>query len=284
MLSAIALPWGVRANPPEPAQPASPQAQLAELERAAGGRLGVFVIDTTNAHRIGHRAEERFPFCSTFKLMLAGAVLARSVHDLGLLSRLVHYRQADLAAYSPICEQHVKQGMTVAALCQATLQYSDNTATNLLLKRVGGPAGLTGFARAIGNPDFRLDRIEPALNSALPGDERDTASPVSMALSLKALSLGDALPTAQRKRLNQWLLGNTTGDKRIRAGLPAGWQVGDKTGSGHYGTTNDLGVLWPPQREPLVLAVYYTQDQEDAKWRDDVIAAATRIVVQSLGG
>ncbi|MBU9617210.1 PenA family class A beta-lactamase [Burkholderia multivorans] len=258
-------------------------ASFAALERAAGGRLGVCAIDTATGRRALHRADERFPFCSTFKAMLAAAVLAQSVAHPGLLQQRVTYGRSDLVNYSPVTERHVDTGMTVAELCAATIQYSDNTAANELMKRIGGPAAVTAYARSIGDDTFRLDRWETELNTALPGDLRDTTTPAAMAASLRVLVLGDALPLAQRAQLIEWLRGNKVGDKRIRAGVPTGWRVGDKTGTGDYGTTNDAGVLWPPSRAPIVLAVYYTQARADAKAKDDVIAAATRIAIATLG-
>ncbi|MGU7779115.1 PEN family class A beta-lactamase, Bcc-type [Burkholderia sp. PU8-34] len=256
---------------------------FAALEREAGGRLGVCAIDTATGRRVQHRADERFPFCSTFKAMLSAAVLAQSVERPALLQQRVTYRQADLVRYSPVTERHVGAGMTVAELCTAAVQYSDNSAANLLLKLIGGPPALTAFARSIGDDTFRLDRWETELNTALPGDLRDTTTPAAMSASLRVLAAGDALPAPQRAQLVDWLRGNTTGDKRIRAGVPAGWQVGDKTGTGDYGTTNDAGVLWPPARGPIVLTVYYTQAHADAKAKDDVIASATRIAIAALG-
>ncbi|WP_323122307.1 class A beta-lactamase [Burkholderia alba] len=263
--------------------PPAADARFAELERAAGGRLGVCALDTANGAMIGHRLGERFPFCSTFKLMLSAAVLARSQHDADLLARRVRYTARDLVPYSPVTSQHVGDGMPVAALCAATLQYSDNTAANLLLKVLGGPAAVTAFARSIDDRLFRLDRWEPELNSAIPGDQRDTTTPEAMARSVRALAIDAALQPAPRAQLQDWLRGNTTGDQRIRAGVPAGWQVGDKTGTGSYGTANDTGVLWPPARAPIVLAVYYTREIADAKANDAIIAAATRVAVDALG-
>ncbi|WP_432721696.1 class A beta-lactamase [Jeongeupia wiesaeckerbachi] len=257
-------------------------ADFAALERRYGGRLGVCALDTGSGVRLGYRMNERFAFCSTFKAMLAGAILARSVGDAGLLQRRVRYTQADLVSYSPISGRHIADGMTVAELCAAAIQYSDNTAANLLIRQLGAPADVTAFARSIGDDAFRLDRWETELNTALPGDLRDTTTPAAMARSLQALALGNVLPAPQRTQLQDWLRGNTTGAKRIRAGVPAGWQVGDKTGSGDYGTTNDIAVLWPPGRAPLVLAVYFTQPRADAKWPDAVIADAAGIAVTAL--
>ncbi|MCA7925098.1 PenA family class A beta-lactamase [Burkholderia cenocepacia] len=263
--------------------PAAAATTLADLERDAGGRLGVCALDTASGHVIEHRAGERFPFCSTFKAMLSAAVLAQSVERPGLLQQRVTYTKADLVNYSPVSEKHVGAGMTVAALCEAAIQYSDNSAANLLMKLIGGPSAVTAYARSIGDDTFRLDRWETELNTALPGDPRDTTTPAAMAASLRVLTLGDALPVAQRAQLVAWLRGNKVGDKRIRAGVPAGWVVGDKTGTGDYGTTNDAGVIWPTSRAPIVLAVYYTQTRADARAKDDVIASVARIVAQTFG-
>lgn len=262
----------------------SAEAQLAELERASGGRLGVAGFNTGSGVRLQHRAHERFPLCSTFKLMLAAAVLERSTRDGSLLSRNLIYGKGDLIDHSPITEKHVATGMTVAAMCAATIQYSDNAAANLLLKELGGPATVTAFARGIGDQTFRLDRTEPELNTSIPGDPRDTTTPSAMSDSIQRLVLGDALGAAQRDQLKTWLLGNTTSTERFLAGVPAGWKVGDKTGSGSYGSTNDVGVLWPPAGAPIVLSVYLTFPQKDAKGRNDVIASAARIAATALAG
>ncbi|WP_175968898.1 PEN family class A beta-lactamase, Bcc-type [Burkholderia sp. BCC0322] len=256
---------------------------LAALERSAGGRLGVCAIDIASGRRAAHRQDERFPFCSTFKAMLSAAVLAQSVERPALLQQRVTYTRADLVNYSPVSEQHVGEGMTVAALCEAAIQYSDNSAANLLMKLLGGPPAVTAYARSIGDDTFRLDRWETELNTALPGDPRDTTTPAAMAASMRVLMVGDALPPAQRAQLVAWMRGNKVGDKRLRAGVPAGWTVGDKTGTGDYGTTNDAGVVWSPSGAPIALAVYYTQARADARAKDDVIASVARIVVRAFG-
>ncbi|WP_175654406.1 PEN family class A beta-lactamase, Bcc-type [Burkholderia ambifaria] len=270
------------ASSPAAGQDVSSATSFAALEHAAGGRLGVCAIDSASGRRAQHRADERFPFCSTFKAMLGAAVLARSVDRPGLLQQRVTYGPSDLVNYSPVSGKHVGTGMTVAELCEAAIQYSDNSAANLAMKLIGGPSAVTAYARSIGDDAFRLDRWETELNTALPGDPRDTTTPAAMAASMRVLTLGDALPPAQRAQFVAWLRGNKVGDKRIRAGVPAGSQVGDKTGTGDYGTTNDAGVIWLPSRAPIVLAVYYTQARADAKPKDDVIAAAARIAVATL--
>lgn len=262
--------------------PANAAAQLAALEQAAGGRLGVAAWRQDSELRIAYRADERFPLCSTFKAMLAAAVLARSTSDKDMLGKRVRYAAKELVTYSPITEKHVADGMSVAELCAATLQYSDNSAANFLMKILGGPQAVTAYARSIGNTMFQLERWETELNSAIPGEVRDTASPASMAHSLQHLLLGNSLPAPQRQQLDAWMRGNTTGDKRIRAGVPAGWQVADKTGSGAYGSVNDIGVTYPASGAPLVIAVYYTREQKNADTNQDITAAATRIVMAAL--
>ncbi|MES2075401.1 MAG: class A beta-lactamase [Pseudomonadota bacterium] len=258
------------------------EARLAALESGWGGRLGVFAIDTGNERSIGFRAGERFAFCSTFKVMLASAVLERSKQAPELLQQRITYAKSELVNYSPITEDHVDDGMSVAELCAAAIQYSDNTAANLLIKLLGGTAAVTAYARSIGDQEFRLDRWETELNTAIPGDPRDTTTPAAMGRSLRRLAVGEALPAPLRAQLQDWMRGNTTGDARIRAGVPAGWQVGDKTGTGDYASANDIGVVWPPQRAPIVLAVYTAQADKDAKANSEVIAAATRIVLEHL--
>jgi len=263
--------------------PNSVDARFADLERASGGRLGVCAIDTANGAQISYRSDERFPFCSTFKLMLAAAALAHGTLVAGFMQQRVRYARRDLVTYSPVSSRHVESGMTVEELCAAAIQYSDNTSANLLMNMLGGPAAVTAFARSIGDAEFRLDRRETELNTAIPGDARDTSTPAAMAQSVRALCVGDALPAPQRAQLQDWLRGNTTGAKRIRAGVPPGWQVGDKTGTGERGTANDVGVLWLAARKPVVLAVYHTQQVVHAQPNDAIIAAATRVVMRAFG-
>nr|WP_244590106.1 class A beta-lactamase [Xenorhabdus innexi] len=257
--------------------------QLTALEKSANGHLGVALINTADHSIIGYRANERFPLCSTSKLMAVSALLKKSETDEKLLNQRVHYKQADLVEYSPITEKHIEDGMTLTELSAATLQYSDNTAMNLLLNQLDGPESVTTFARTLGDNIFRLDRKEPELNLVQPGDKRDTSSPQAMAESLYKLALGDALATNQRAQLVEWLQGNTTGNASIRAGLPKNWVVGDKTGRCDYGSTNDIAVIWPTEnRAPFVLVTYFTQPgDKNAKARPDILAEATRIMIQA---
>ena len=265
-----------------PAQVKAVQQKLAELEKSTGGRLGVAMIDTASNTQTLYRADERFAMCSTSKVMAASGILKASETDKNLLNKHVDIKKSDLVNYNPITEKHLDSGMTLGELGAAAIQYSDNVAMNKLIAQLGGPAKVTQFARSLGDETFRLDRTEPSLNTAIPGDKRDTTSPLAMAESLRKLTLGNALAEPQRAQLVQWLKGNTTGAASIRAGLPATWQVGDKTGSGDYGTTNDIAVIWPDNHAPLILVTYFTQPQQDAKARKDVLAAAAKIVTENL--
>lgn len=254
------------------------------LEHALNGRLGVCALAVETGRLLTWRGDERFPICSTFKWVLAAAVLHQFGHSQDLLRR-ISYSKADMVAYSPISEQHLAEGMTLGELCAAAVQYSDNTAANLLLREVGGPAGLTAFARGRGDPQFRLDRWEPALNTALPGDLRDTSTPSAMAHTLHNLLLGNGLGDAQRRQLTNWMLGNTTGNARIRAGVPKGWAVADKTGTGAYASASDVGMVWPVHGGPVALAIYTTQPSSaKAAPRDDIIAEAAKLVAQWASG
>ncbi|MDN6876070.1 class A beta-lactamase [Pseudomonas citronellolis] len=254
--------------------------RLKQLERNSGGRLGVAVLDTGDGRRFGLREDERFPLCSTFKLLLAACVLARVDRGEEQLARRIVYGQADLVEYSPVSERHVGQpGMSVAELCEAAITLSDNGAANLLLASLGGPAGLTDWLRSTGDDVSRLDRNEPTLNQALPGDPRDTSTPRAMVATLQRLLLGDVLQAASRDQLNAWLAANKTGDKRIRAGLPTGWKVGDKTGTGERGTSNDVAILRPPGRAPILVAAYLTGSPAPAEKRDAVLAEVGRLAV-----
>lgn len=258
-------------------------AKFAALESRSGGRLGVAVLDTATGARGGHRIGERFALCSTFKVLAAAQILARVDKGDEQLDRRVIFSESDLVDYSPATKPRAGgRGMTMAELCEAAITLSDNTAGNLLLASFGGPAGLTAFLRALGDGVTRLDRIEPELNVVAPGDPRDTTAPAAMVETLRKLVLGDALKPVSRTQLTDWLVGNKTGDTRIRAGVPRDWKVGDKTGTGNAGETNDVGVLWPPGRAPIVLSVYYAESRASADARNAVVAEAARIVAASL--
>ena len=250
----------------------------AALERQYGGRLGVAVLDTGSGQRAGHRADERFQMCSTFKMLLAAAVLWRIDHGKEQLDRRLVFGKEALLNYAPVASRHVgPPGMTLAELCEAAVSLSDNTAANVLLAHVGGPSVVTGFARQLGDAITRLDHIEPALNRPSPDHVSDTTTPSAMLANLQKLMLGDVLSEASRKRLTSWMLGTVTGKNLLRAGLPADWRVGDKTG--RYDTqTNDVAILWPPGRKPLLVAAYYENSAKDDDARATVLAAAGRIV------
>lgn len=256
---------------------------FSELESTSGGRLGVAALDTGNHTWLEFHGTERFPTASTFKVMLVGAILKESMTHPGLMSQMLTYQKSDLAGeWNPVTEKHLAGGMSIAELCSAAVSQSDNTAANLLMKELGGPKAVRAFARSIGDNEFRLDRWEPYLNTAIPGDLRDTTTPEAMAKSLNKLALGTVLGRPQRQQLQAWLKATNTGNARIRAGVPRGWIVGDKTGTGDYGTTNDIGILWPPHCAPIVLAIYYTQDQKNAEPHNQVIAEATRLALSQL--
>jgi beta-lactamase class A len=258
-------------------------AALADLERRNGGRLGVAVLDTANGHRAGLRSDERFPLTSTFKFLAAALVLARVDRGQDRLDRRIVFSADDLVTYSPVTKDHVgPAGMSVAEICKAAVTLSDNTAGNLMLASFGGPAALTAYARSLGDGLTRLDRIETALNEAAPGDPRDTTTPSAMLGNIQRLLVGDALSTESRQRLTQWLLDSKTGAKRLRAGLPSDWRVGDKTGGGDNGTANDIAVAWPPGRAPILVAVYFTGSTIADDARNAVIADAGRIAVAAL--
>ena len=259
---------------------------FARIEAARGGRLGVSVLDTGSSRRAGHREDERFPMLSTFKALLAGAVLARADAGRDSMERRLRFGRDDLVAWSPVTEpQAGGDGMTLAALCEAAMTISDNTAANLLLRVLGGPGGLTGYIRGLGDGVTRLDRIETDLNEAVPGDPRDTTSPAAMLADLHALALGPALSAAAGERLRGWLRANKTGGTRLRAGVPADWQVGDRTGTGRHGTSNVVGVLWPPGgRAPLVVAAYLTEGPADGGARDAALAEVGAAVAAALAG
>ena len=258
--------------------------RLAELERRNGGRLGVAAIDTASGRRVGHRAEELFPLCSTFKFLAAAFVLARVDRGEEKLDRRVFFTDRDLVTYSPATKQHVGLGgMTMAEICEAAVTLSDNTAGNLMLASFGGPAGLTAYARSLGDRATRLDRIETELNEARPGDPRDTTTPVAMLGTMQRLLIEDALSAPSRDRLIGWLLASKTGTRRLRAGLPTDWRVGDKTGTGSNGTANDVAIAFPPGRAPILIAAYYTESTISDDARNTVIAEAGRLAVAGLG-
>lgn len=252
-------------------------------EARAGGRLGVAVLDTHTGWRLDPRGGERFPVASTFKVLLAAAVLAEVDRGRESLDRRVPIAAGDLVEYAPVTGKHVgPEGMSVAALMEATVVWSDNPAANLLLPVVGGPAGLTEAVRGWGDGEFRLDRTETALGEGRPGDPRDTTTPLAMLGSLHRVLLGDVLRPESRALLLGWMLGCRTGDAKIRAGLPEGWRCANKTGGAGHGTNNDVALLWPPGRGPVLLAAFLTESTAGQAGRDEALASVGRAVAAAI--
>lgn len=257
--------------------------RLADLEREYGARVGVYALATGTGATAVHRADERFAFCSVFKALAAAAVLRH--RSLAGLDRRVTYTRADLESTSPITGRHVATGMTLRQLCDAAVRHSDGTAGNLLMRDLGGPAKLTAFLRGLGDNVSRMDHYEPELHDVPPEDPSDTTTPRAIAADFRKLFLGTALPAGERALLTDWLSRNATtvGARRVRAGLPKGWQVADKTGTGNYGRANDIAIVRPPRTEPLVLAVMTDRPGYDAEPSDALIAEATARTVTALG-
>jgi beta-lactamase class A len=271
-------------TPPAPKSSPDVAASFAALERSVGGRLGVAAVDTARGTRVSYRADERFPMCSTFKLPLVAAVLQRVDAGQEQLTRHVSYDQAAVLDYAPTTSQHVGDGLSVEQLCEAAIVVSDNTAANLLLETLGGPGGMTKFFRSIGDATSRLDRNEPTLNTAIEGDERDTTTPSAMLASMNELLLGSVLSAASRERLRGWLVANTTGGKRLRAGLPADFRVGDKTGTGNHGATNDIAIVWPNGKPALLIAAYSVGSSASTERLSEMLASAARLIVEATLG
>jgi beta-lactamase class A len=256
---------------------------VTKIEAEIGGRLGVAVLDMRAATQFGHRADEPFPLCSTFKLLAAAAILARVDAGKECLDRRIRFEAGDVVVYSPVTKDRIGgAGMSLEEICDAAMTASDNTAGNLLLASLDGPAGLTAYARSLGDTVTRLDRNEPDLNEALPGDPRDTTTPAAMVSNIRTLLFGNALSVGSKEQLTAWLVGNKTGDTRLRAGLPKHWQVGDKTGAGEQGTTNDVGVIWPPGRAPVIVSAYLTGTSAAPEQRNMTLAAVARSVASAL--
>lgn len=258
----------------------APQADFAPLEREFDARLGVYAVDTGSGRELAHRADERFGYASTHKAFSAAAVLQRTSVD--GLAKVLKYTRADLQENSPVTEKHVETGISLRDAIDAALRYSDNTAANLLFRELGGPQGLAAALRGIGDTTTHVDRIEPGLNDLAPGDVRDTSTPRAMATTLRAFTLGSALPPEKRQILTDKMRANLTGAALIRAGAPAGWAVADKTGTGEYATRNDIAVVWPPGRAPIVLVVMSDKKTEHADHDDRLIAAAAKLAFSAL--
>jgi len=254
------------------------------LESHTEGRIGIFAINTANDHIIEYRSQEIFPTGCTSKVIGVAAVLEKSVSNPSLLLINMQYSEEELDDWSPVTRHYVTTGMTVQDLCAASISLSDNTAMNLLLKIIDGVQGMNNFAQSIGNLSFSQDHDWPA--EAFSGgvnNYKDASTPKSMVESLYKLTLSEILDQPQRDLLITWLMLSQTGAKRIKASLPQNWIVGNKTGTGAtYGSTNDLAIVWPPHHAPIFIGIYYTSDHEQAKKREDIVAEATRILIEEF--
>jgi len=233
-------------------------ATVTALEHSLGGRIGLAVLNTADGRRLSHRPDERFAMCSTFKLMLAAAVLSRVDTRTLQLEQPVSFTRSDLLPTSPLADSYPDGGtVPLKLMLQSVIEASDNTAANRLLALIGGPAGYTAYLRSIGDSTTRLDRVELDLNSNLPGDSRDTTTPNAMLLDMHRVLLADHLTPGSRSQLLQWMHGCKTGSDRLRGRLPPGWDAGDKTGTGGRGAVNDLAIFWPPKSRPPILVACY---------------------------
>ncbi len=261
--------------------PKASSSQFRSLEKTFDARLGVYALDTGTGRSVSFQADQRFAYASTSKALQAGVLLRQRTDE--QLAKVVHYDESDLLEYAPITSEHVDTGMSLRDLLDASLRYSDNTAANLLFEELGGPRRVdAALARIVGDHTTHMDRTEPDLNTAVPGDVRDTSTPRAMATDLRAFVLGKALNPGDQATLTDLMKRNTTGDDLIRAGVPDRWVVGDKTGSGSYGTRNDIAVVWPSHGAPIVIAVMSTRDTVDASYDNALIAQATKVVVDQL--
>lgn len=240
-----------------------------QVEERLGMRVGLTVIDTGSGTVTAYREDERFAMASTFKALACAAAL--SAGD-GVLGQTTRVRKADLLPHSPVTETRIGASLSTRELCAITLKTSDNAAANLVLNAIGGPDGLTAFLRHKGDATTRLDRYEPDLNQATPGDVRDTTTPKAMAETLETLLLGDALSHPARDQLEDWMAANAVADRLLRAKLPAGWRIADRSGAGGHGTRGVIAVVRPPTGAPLVVAIYMDGRKHDLKTRDAAIA------------
>ncbi len=255
-------------------------AEFEALEEEFDARLGVYALDTGSEAEVAFRADERFGFLSTFKALLVGVVL--SENSLEEMDRVVEYGEEDLVDHSPVVEENLGSGMSLMELSDATVRFSDNAAANLLLEEIGGPEGFgESLVELTGDEVTNPVRWETELNDVGPGDDRDTSTPEALVGSLEAFTLGDVLPEDRREVLVDLLVRNTTGDELIRAGVPEGWVVGDKTGGGG-GMRNDVAVVWPEEGDPIVMAVLTTRNEEGVEFDNALIAEATEVVVEAL--
>ncbi|PFN19150.1 class A beta-lactamase Bla1 [Bacillus cereus] len=254
--------------------------EFSQLEKKFDARLGVYAIDTGTNRTIAYRPNERFAFASTYKALAAGVLLQQNSID--KLNEVITYTKDDLVEYSPVTEKHVDTGMTLGEIAEAAVRSSDNTAGNILFHKIGGPKGYEKALRQMGDRVTMSDRLETELNEAIPGDIRDTSTAKAIATNLKAFTVGNALPDHKRKVLTEWMKGNATGDKLIRAGVPTDWIVGDKSGAGSYGTRNDIAIVWPPNRAPIIIAILSSKDEKEATYDNQLIAEAAEVVIDAI--
>jgi beta-lactamase class A len=243
-----------------------------EIEQRLDARVGLAVHDTGSGRQWLHNADERFPMASTFKVLACGTLLRQVDEGGNEIDRTVPIREADLIPYAPVTQSMVGQQMSLGDLCAATMRTSDNVAANKVLGEIGGPDGVTAFLRSIGDGTTRLDRNEPDVNEATPGDPRDTTTPAAMAVTLRKLVLNDALSPASRERLTAWLISNEVGGPLLRAGIPQEWRIGDRSGAGGHGTRGIVAIIWPPEREPIAAAIYITGTDATMEERNAAIA------------
>jgi beta-lactamase class A len=260
---------------------------LTAYERETGGRIGLYAENLSTGAKIAWRADERFVMCSTFKASLAAFVLMRIDHGQDQLENMINFGSEDLLDYAPAARQalaqnHTRASMSVAAMCEAAVELSDNTCANLLLARVGGPAALTTFWRSMGDAITRLDHNEPELNRSAPGDPNDTTTPAAMAGNLRRFLLGEILSQRSREYLTGWMLNCKTGNNRLRAGLPGNWRVADKTGNNGKDAAGDIGVTWPSSGGPTLVCVYTQGGSPTAPQLEAVFAEIGRVVGRQL--
>lgn len=283
-IAALSLPTALFPMPTVAQTAADPMMKvIRDVEARLQSRLGVSIRDIESGRTWSHRADERFPMCSTFKALAAAAVLARVDRSEDRLDRRVAFPASEVVTYSPVTKEHVGEpGMTIGDICAAAVATSDNTAGNLMLKAIGGPEGLTRFLRGIGDTVSRLDRWETELNEGTPGDPRDTTSPAALSTTMDRLVLGNALSARSRDQLAAWLVGNKVGDTKVRAGLPKDWKVGDKTGGGGFGTNNDTGIIWPPGRKPIAFTILTTETKASFEDKNAGMAEIARALHAAL--
>lgn len=250
-----------------------------QLEKEYDARLGVYAIDTGTKETVEFRENERFAYASTFKALAAAVLLKQN--PISVLEEIRTFTNEDIVTYSPITEDFVNKGMSLGKIAEAAMQYSDNTAGNLLFEELGGPDGFEKALRESGDTITMADRIEPDLNEAIPGESRDTSTPKAIATTLEVFGISEYLPADKQEIFTNWLKGNTTGDSLIRAGVPESWVVGDKSGAGGYGTRNDIAIVWPPNREPIIIAIMSSRNDENASFNDKLIAKAAKVIAQA---